>query len=67
MLRNAQLTMIDLSKGKLAKNWDGPYIIKKVSEKEPSNDHRRKRTINTTRILHFSDSQNPSLNARIYH
>lgn len=29
VLRNAQLTKVDLSKGKLVENWKGPYIIKK--------------------------------------
>lgn len=29
VLRNTQLTKVDLSKGKLAENWEGPYIIRK--------------------------------------
>lgn len=28
VLRNAHLTMTEQSKGKLSKNWEGPYIIK---------------------------------------
>lgn len=30
VLRNARLTMTEQNKGKLSKNWEGPYIIKEV-------------------------------------
>lgn len=33
MLRNVQLTKVDLSKGKLLENWEGPYNVKKDIKK----------------------------------